>query len=298
MRQAALALFALFALAPQPSPSRPLHVVAAYPYIGDLVEKIGGRNVRVFSLARGDYNPHVIIPRPSFIAKVRRADLLVISGAQLEIGWLPPLLRQANNPAVQPGEVGFLDLSRSVTLIDVPAAVSRELGDVHPEGNPHYYLDPENILILARVIRDKLSELDPDGSWFYDGNLDAFVTLWRAKLAEWSEKLLPLKDTRVIEYHKNYDYFLKRYGLVLAGTVEPLPGIPPTSKHIERLEALLMAQPARFVLQDVYNPDDASRHLAEKLGMTLVHLPHDVGAVREASDLVTLFDELVGRLTQ
>jgi zinc/manganese transport system substrate-binding protein len=298
MRHVILALFAWCALAMQPAIARPLHVVAAYPYIGDLVEKIGGKNVRVFSLARGDYNPHVIIPRPSFIAKVRQADLVVISGAQLEIGWLPPLLRQANNPAVQPGEQGFLDLSRSVTLIDVPAAVSRELGDVHPEGNPHYYLDPENILNLAQAIKNKLSALDPDGAWYYEGNYNEFVTGWRAKLAEWAEKMAPLKNVRVIEYHKNYDYFLKRYGLVLAGTVEPLPGIPPTSKHVEQLEALLEAHPARFVLQDVYNPDDASRHIADKLGMTIVYLPHDVGAVREASDISSLFDELVRRLTQ
>jgi len=282
----------------QPVIARPLHVVAAYPYIGDLVEKLGGKNVRVFSLARGDYNPHVIIPRPSFIAKVRQADLVVISGAQLEIGWLPPLLRQANNPAVQPGEQGFLDLSRSVTLIDVPAAVSRELGDVHPEGNPHYYLDPENILSLAQSITNKLSELDPDGTWYYEGNHNEFVRQWRAKLAEWAEKMAPLKNTRVIEYHKNYDYFLHRYGLVIAGTVEPLPGIPPTSKHVEQLETLLTAHPARFVLQDVYNPPDASQHIADKLGMKLLFLPHDVGAVREASDISSLFDELVRRLTQ
>jgi zinc/manganese transport system substrate-binding protein len=282
----------------QPAVARPLHVVAAYPYIGNLVEKIGGQNVRVFVLARGDYNPHVIIPRPSFIAKVRRADLLVISGAQLEIGWLPPLLRQANNPAVQPGEQGFLDLSRSVTLIDVPAAVSREHGDVHPEGNPHFYLDPENMLVLAQAVRDKLSELDPGGAWYYQGNHEEFAGLWRAKLGEWSEKMLPLRNTRVIEYHKIYDYLLRRYGLILAGTVEPLPGIPPTSKHIERLEALLEIQPARFALQDVYNPDDASRHLADKLSMKLLFLPHDVGAVQEVSDISALFDELVRRLTQ
>jgi zinc/manganese transport system substrate-binding protein len=273
-------------------------VVAAYPYIGDLVDKIGGKNVRVFTLARGDYNPHVIIPRPSFIAKVRMADLLVISGAQLEIGWLPPLLRQANNPSVHPGEQGFLDLSRFVTLIDVPAAVSREHGDVHPEGNPHFYLDPENIPILAKGIRDKLCQLDPEGAWYYQANYEEFARLWQERLGEWAEKMRVLKNARVIEYHKNYDYFLRRYNLVLAGTVEPLPGIPPTSKHVEHLEARLRAEPARFILQDVYNPDDASRYLAEKLGMDLILLPHDVGSTREAHDIYALFDELVGRLTR
>jgi len=277
---------------------RPLHVVAAYPYIGDLVEKIGKRNVRVWALARGDYNPHVIIPRPSYIAHVRRADLLVINGAQLEIGWMPPLLRQANNPAVQPGERGFLDLSRHITLIDVPTTVSREQGDIHPDGNPHFYLDPHHIPILAKAIADKLAEIDPADASYYQANYDEFAAQWEAKLKEWDSTMKALEKVRIVEYHKNYDYFLRRYNLALAGTVEPLPGIPPTSKHIEHLETLLKADPARFLLQDVYNPSGASEHLAGKLGMKLVLLPHDIGAVREARDVFSLFDEMVRRLAQ
>jgi len=277
---------------------RPLHVAASYPYIADLVEKIGMRNVRVWALARGDYNPHVIIPRPSFIAHVRRADLLVISGAQLEIGWLPPILRQANNPYVQPGERGFLDLSRYVTLIDVPTSVSREQGDIHPEGNPHFYLDPYNIPLLAKAIAEKLCEIDPSDASYYRSNLDEFVRQWNEKLKEWKEKMRPLERVAVVEYHKNYDYFLRRFGLPIVGTVEPLPGIPPTSKHIEQLESVLQNHRAQFILQDVYNPDDASRHLANKLGMKLIVLPHDVGAVREVDDIFSLFDEIVRRLTQ
>ena len=276
----------------------PLQVVAAYPYIGDLVERIGGSNVRVFSLARGDYNPHVIIPRPSFIAHVRGADLLIINGAQLEIGWMPPLLRQANNPAVQTGEPGFLDLSQYVTLIDVPTSVSRELGDVHPEGDPHFSLDPENIPPLARAIRDKLAQLDPPNASYYESKYGEFSELWAKKLVEWTEKMTPLRNTRVVEYHKVYDYFLHRYKLQVAGTVEPLPGIPPTSKHIDHLEAVLAASPARFILQDVFNPDDASRHLAEKLNMKLIVLPHDVGSVKGTDTIFSLFDELVRRITE
>jgi zinc/manganese transport system substrate-binding protein len=240
----------------------------------------------------------VIIPRPSFIAHVRRADLLVISGAQLEIGWLPPILRQANNPYVQPGERGFLDLSRHVTLIDVPASVSREQGDIHPEGNPHFYLDPYNIPLLAKAIAEKLCEIDPSDASYYRSNLDEFVRQWNEKLKEWKEKMRPLERVAVVEYHKNYDYFLRRFGLPIVGTVEPLPGIPPTSKHIEYLESILESHRAQFILQDVYNPDDASRHLANKLGMKLIVLPHDVGAVREVDDIFSLFDEIVRRLTQ
>ncbi len=289
---------ALVLLLVVPLLSKPLHVVATYPYIGDLVERIGGRNVRVFVLARGDYNPHIIIPRPSFIAQIRRADLIVISGAQLEIGWIPPLLRQANNPSVQPGEPGFLDLSGFVTLIDKPESVSREKGDIHPDGNPHYYLDPGNILLLAEAIAGRLTQLDSRNSSFYAERLREFTDMWSGKLSEWNDAMRPLEGTRIVEYHKNYDYFVLRYGLVLAGTVEVLPGIPPTSKHIEQLEAILATDPARIVLQDVYNPDDASRHLCGKLNMKLVVLPHDIGAVDEVNTIVSLFDEMVRRITQ
>jgi len=276
----------------------PLHVVAAYPFIGDLVQRIGGSNVTVFALARGDYNPHVIIPRPSFIAQIRKADLLIINGAELEIGWMPALLRQGNNPAVQVGEPGFLDLSHAVTLVDVPTSVSRELGDVHPEGNPHYGLDPENIPLLARAIRERLAQLDPDNGADYERRYREFTDVWSKKLAEWSAKMRPLANARVVEYHKIFDYFLRRYKLTIAATVEPLPGIPPTSKHMGQLESLLAAQPARVILQDVYNPDDASRRLAEKLKIKVVVLPHDVGSVAGADSIVSLFDEIVRRITE
>jgi zinc/manganese transport system substrate-binding protein len=275
-----------------------LHVVVAYPYIGDLVQRIGGSNVTVFALARGDYNPHVIIPRPSFIARIRKADLLIINGAELEIGWMPPLLRQGNNPAVQVGEPGFLDLSHAVTLIDVPTSVSRELGDVHPEGNPHFGLDPENIPLLARAIKERLVQLDPGNAPDYEKRYREFTDLWTKKLAEWSHRMQPLANARVVEYHKIYDYFLRRYKVTIAATVEPLPGIPPTSKHMEHLESLLAAAPAWLILQDVYNPDDASRRLAEKLKAKVVVLPHDVGSVPEADSIVSLFDEIVRRITE
>ena len=203
----ALALFAATL------PAGPLRVVAAYPYIGDVVKRIGGDNVTVFAMARGDYNPHVIIPRPSFIAQIRQADLVIINGAQLEIGWMPPLLRQANNPSVQPGEPGFLDLSRHVSLMDVPASVSRELGDVHPEGNPHYYLDPENILPVAKAVRDKLIQLDAPNAPAYNRHYDAFSAMWKTKLAEWAQTMAPRAGTRIVEYHEIFNYFLRRYAL-------------------------------------------------------------------------------------
>jgi zinc/manganese transport system substrate-binding protein len=274
-----------------------LQVVATYGYIGDIAQRIGKDKVEVVSLARGDYNPHIIIPKPSYIAKMRKADLLIINGGQLEIGWLPQIIKQANNGAVQPGERGFLDLSMHVHLIDVPTSVSRELGDVHPEGNPHFFMDPDNIPIVAKAITERLSELDPDNQAFYEENNKEFYALWQQKMKTWEEKLKPFKGVKVVEYHKIFDYFLDRFGFVIAGTIEPLPGIPPTTKHIADVEKLIDREKVQFILQDVYNPQDAALYLSKKLNIKLLILPHDVGAVKEADNVFSVFDEIVRRLT-
>jgi zinc/manganese transport system substrate-binding protein len=274
-----------------------LQVVTTYPYIAGLTEQVGGGRVNVKALADGQWDPHTIMAKPSYIAKLRRADLLVINGAQLEIGWLPPLLAQANNPKVNVGSRGMLDLSRFVKMIEVPDSVSRAQGDIHPDGNPHYYLDPHNMLPLAEAIAAKLGELDVAGAEAYQKSLAEFTEMWNAKLEEWDKSLAALKGIMVIEYHKNYDYLLRRYGIRLLGTVELLPGIPPTSRHIQELETEITGAHVRFILQDVYNPDEASRHLATKYGIPMVKLPHDIGAVREADGIISLFDEIVRRLT-
>ena len=274
-----------------------LHVAATYPYIASIVQQVGGDRVDVHALADGDWDPHVIVPKPSYIARLRAADLLIMSGAQLEIGWLPPLMNQANNPKIDVGSRGLLDLSRYVQLIDIPAGISRAQGDIHPDGNPHFYLDPYNIPLLSKSIADRLAGLDPSGESDYQKNNEVFTEKWNGKLAEWDGKLEKVKGVTVIEYHKLYDYFLHRYDLKLLGTVETLPGIPPTSKHIDSLEKMITPGSVRFILQDVYHPDDASKLLAEKYGISLVKIPHDVGAVAEAKDIFTLFDEITRRLT-
>jgi zinc/manganese transport system substrate-binding protein len=228
---------------------------------------------------------------------LRRADLLIINGGQLEIGWLPQIIKQANNGAVQPGERGFLDLSMHVRLIDVPTSVSRELGDVHPEGNPHFFLDPDNTPIIAKAITERLSELDPDNQKSYEANDREFEAQWKARTKEWDEKLKPLKGEKVIEYHKIFDYFLNRFGFTLVGTIEPLPGIPPTTKHIADVEQLIKREGVKYILQDVYNPQDASSYLSKQLNVKLIIMPHDVGSIKEADNVFSVFDEIVRRLT-
>ena len=273
-----------------------LQVVATYPYIASIVEQVGGSDVRVHALAGGEWDPHTILPKPSFIAKLRRANLLIINGAQLEIGWLPPLMNQANNPRVNVGTSGLLDLSTYVELIEVPTSVTRAQGDIHPDGNPHFYLDPHNIPLLSQAIADRLAELDPRAATEYAKRNDEFTESWNRRLDEWGVALGGLRGAKVIEYHKNYDYLLRRYGMELLGTVELLPGIPPTSGHIHELETKIEMTKVRYILQDVYNPADASEHLAKKYHIPMLKLPHDVGAVRETEGIFALFDEITRRL--
>jgi len=272
-------------------------VVVTYPYIGDLTQKIGGDKVEVFILGKGTEDPHFIVPKPSFIAKLRGADLVIINGAGLEIGFIPILIQQANNPRIQTPK-GFLDLSHQVNLIEVPASVSRSEGDIHPEGNPHFALDPHNIPVLAGAIKAKLCDLDAKNRQEYEKRFAEFRKQWDGKMKEWDHKLSILKGKRVIQYHQLFNYFLSAYHLSLVGTVEPKPGIPPTARHMEELIETAKMQKADFVLQDAYHEKRSAQFVAEKTGAKYVLFPHDIGAVPEAKDLFSLFEEIVRRLTQ
>ncbi len=278
--------------------AKKLTIVTTYSYIASITQQITGNSATITALAPAQFDPHFIVPKPSYIAKIRKADLLIINGAQLEIGWLPPLLRQANNPRIQTGESGFLDLSQFVTKIQVPQAVSRAQGDIHPEGNPHFCLDPYNIPLLAKAIYERLTAVDPQNTPLYTQNYTVFLEKWKEKLSHWDTVLKPLSGKAVIEYHKLYDYFFQRYSLYCIATIEPIPGIPPTSKHIKSIESLFAQKKVSFILQDVYHSDDAAHYLSKKYGVPLIILPHDVNATADAQDIFALFDALVRRLTQ
>lgn len=273
-----------------------LRVVGAYPGITAIVTVIGGSDVQTECLADGRYDPHVITPKPSLIVRLHQADLLVINGAQLEIGWLPPLLNQAGNSRLHPGQPGFLDLSIYVQLIDVPASVSREQGDVHPDGNPHFLLDPENILTVARAIAERLARLDPAHEAGYRERLEHFTAQWREHMSGWAEKLKPLAGKQVIAYHRLFDYLLRRYGMQLIATIEPLPGIAPSSRHLARLVEFVHGGGVDLILQDVYHSSKAANYLAGESGLRLVTLPHDVNASSGTKDIFAWFDEIVRRL--
>ena len=276
--------------------SASMKIVTTYPYIADITMKIGGDNVEVFSLGSGNWDPHFVVPRPSFIAKLHKADLLIINGAQIEIGWLPPLISQAGNPNIQPGEKGFLDLSSAVELIDVPTSVSRDQGDVHSEGNPHFILDPHNVQMVALAITHKLSDLDSAHSSFYQNGYESFIKGLNEKLRSWDEKLLPLSGTKIIEYHRLFDYFAKRYHFRILGTIEPLPGIPPYSRHIEGLIRLVKNENVKMIFQDVYHSDSSARFISQNTGIPVITIPHDVCSIKEAKDIFAFYDEIVRRI--
>jgi zinc/manganese transport system substrate-binding protein len=271
-------------------------LVVTYPYIESLVRQVAGDAVDITVLAKGDEDPHFVVPRPSFIGKLRQADLLIINGASLEIGFIPPLIRQANNPNIMPGSPGFIDLSRFVQLIDKPARVSRAEGDIHPDGNPHFILDWHNVPALVRGISTALEQTDRGNAATYQKNADAFIEGWKARSAAWDKRAEPLKGKHVIQYHRLFNYFTGRTGMSVIGELEPKPGIPPTSRHLEELIEANPKGSVQFVITDAYHERKSPEGVAEKLGVPWVVLPHDVQAVPEAKDIYSLYDTLLDRV--
>jgi zinc/manganese transport system substrate-binding protein len=286
-------LLAAFAFAWAAPAAAKTKIVVTYPYIADLVGELAKDRAEVTTLAKGDEDPHFVVPRPSFIGKLRQADLLIINGASLEIGFVPPLIRQAGNPKIVPGAAGLIDLSQAVSLIDKPEAVSRAEGDIHPEGNPHFILDWHNVPALARFVAAALARVDGAGAAAYQSNLAAFLARWQDKTVAWDKLAAPLRGKSVIQYHRLFDYFTMRTGMKIVGELEPKPGIPPTSRHIEELIAANPPGRVYLIVADAYHERKTPEGVAGKMAIPWVVLPHDVAAVPAAKDLTTMFDTLL-----
>ena len=273
-----------------------MNIAVSYPYIGAITKSIGGEHINTVVLAKGNWDPHFVVPRPSLIAKMRNADALIINGAQLEIGWLPALLRRASNPKTNVASESFLNLAQHVELIHKPISVDRAGGDVHPDGNPHFHLDPENILILAGAIKKFLINLDAQHSDIYIKNHENFSASWKKKMQVWQDKMQSKKDLKVIQFHNNLAYFNKAYGLQNIGTIEPLPGIPPSSRHIIKTIKLINEQKPCCILHDVYHSTKTAEFIRSKTGIKVVLMPHDIGALEDIEDLTSLFEYLSGAI--
>ena len=270
-----------------------MNIAVSYPYIGAITKSVGGKHIKTIVLAKGNWDPHFVVPRPSLISKVRNADALIINGGQLEIGWMPPLINRAANPKTKAGAKSFLNLSHYIKLINKPKNVNRAGGDVHPDGNPHFHLDPENILILADTIKDFLISIDSEHSSIYEKNYSKFSDMWRENVDIWKDKMASKNGLKVIQFHNNLAYFNKAYGLINVGTIEPLPGIPPSSRHIIRLIKLIKKDKPCCILHDVYHSTKTAKFISVKTGIKVILMPHDIGALDDIEDLTSLFDYLV-----
>jgi len=276
-----------------------VEVAVTYKYIEDITLKIAGDLVEIKTLSKPKEDPHFVMARPSLIAKLRNVDLLILNGGHLELGWLPPLIKRANNQNVFEGREGFLDLSHSIEMIDAQESVSHADGDVHPDGNPHFILDPYNVPIVAKSIADKLSSLDVLNAKVYEKNYEKFKKEWDTKLLVWAEKMKPFEGVKVIQYHKSFDYFLKRYKMELVDTIEPIPGISPTSKHIiELITKIKSEKEAILIMHDVYHNRKAAKLISAKTNIKIMDMPHDVDALSEANSIENLFNSIIDSLNK
>jgi zinc/manganese transport system substrate-binding protein len=275
-----------------------LQILACEPEWSALAKEIGGDLVATESATTPFQDPHYIQARPSLIARVRRADLIICTGADLEVGWLPQLLRQAGNGDVQPGQAGFLTASDYVEMLDKPASVDRSLGDIHPYGNPHIQTDPRNIGLVASALADRLAQLDPANAAQYRERYADFAERWQQAVERWSAAVAPLRGTGIVTHHKGWIYVERWAGLDEIANLEPKPGLPPSAGHLAELLDQLVDKPVRLIVRSVYEDEKASDWLAERKGIPAVVLPHTVGSVDGTDDLFALFDVIVATLSE
>jgi ABC-type Zn uptake system ZnuABC Zn-binding protein ZnuA len=311
-------------------------VVAALPNLGSIAREIGGDRIDLTVIASGVQDAHFVDPKPSYIVKLRAADLLLVNGLDLEIGWIPPLAQGARNAKVVPGGPGYVDASTGIAVLEIPTGLSRAEGDVHPYGNPHYLGDPVNAITVAQTIADALKKADPAGAPAYEDRRKAFVahldqalfggalvdlaggaklereaaagTLDRfldtpmggaplkTKLGGWLGRLAPYRGRPIVTYHKDATYFANRFGIVVVDYIEPKPGIQPSARHLEELTSRLQHGDAKVVVTRPYNEHRSSDLLAQKTGVTIVTLPLEVGGDPKATDLFSLYDLVTERL--
>jgi zinc/manganese transport system substrate-binding protein len=286
---------AIFALAAFPAQAA-LKIFACTPEWGALVKELGGDKVDVYNATTALQDPHRVEARPSLIARARSADLVVCTGAQLEIGWLPLVLTQAGNPKIQAGQPGNFEASKFVAMLEVPASVDRAQGDVHPGGNPHIHLDPRNIARVAAALSERMAQLDAADAQTYRERTKAFGDKWQQAIARWEKEAAPLKGVPVVGYHKNMTYLNAWLGIREIGSLEPKPGLPPTTAHMSELLARLAKEPAKAVVRSAYNDPRAAEWLSSNAKIPVVVLPFTVGGDDRAKDLYGLFDDTIARL--
>jgi len=268
-----------------------IKVVTTTEDLASLAREVGGDKVQVDALAKGYQDPHFVDPKPSFILQVSRADLLIAVGRELEIGWLPPLISSGRNAKIQPGASGYLDASQNVKILEIPTGqITRAMGDVHPSGNPHYWLDPDNGRKIAQSIRDKLSELSPNDKAYFAQRYADFDKRLAEAQKKWDATMAPYKGTELVTYHRSWPNFMERFGLNVIGYVEPKPGIPPSPSHTLDLIGEMKNQDVKLIVVEPYFDLKTPQAIANQVGGKVLILAPSVGGTKEASDYIQLFE--------
>jgi len=278
------------------SASARLNVFACEPEWAALVEELGRDKVKVFSATTAQQDPHRIQARPSLIAKMRRADLVVCTGADLEIGWLPVLLRRAANPKVQPGQPGYFAAAQYVSLLDKPTRLDRAEGDVHAAGDPHIHLNPNNISRVSKALTDTLVAIDPENTIVYKKNRDDFLIRWLQAVERWEQQAKTLRNLRVVTQHKSWAYLLDWLGIQEIARLEPKPGIPPSTAYLGQVLESLQHQSANAILIANYQSPKPAKWLQQRTGIPIIMLPYTIGGSNDADNLFRLFDTTLEQL--
>ncbi len=273
-----------------------LNIFACTPEWGSLAQEIGGDKASVYTATTALQDPHRIEARPSLIARARRADLVVCTGAELEAGWLPLVLTQSGNAKIQAGQPGYFEAAAAARLIEVPDRVDRSMGDVHAAGNPHLHLDPQNVSRVAKALAARMSALDAQNASYFIGRELAFQARWREATARWERQAEPLKGVPLVTSHKDLSYLVAWLGMRHVGTLEPKPGLPPSTAHLAQLLAALQRTPAKAVVRSAYQDRRGADWLAQQAGLPSVMLPYTVGGSERATDLFGLYDDTIARL--
>ena len=287
-----IALSSLILLAAAPGMARAqLRVVTTTEDLASLTREVGGDRVAVESLSSGTQDPHFVEPKPSLLLKLNRAALLIAVGRELESAWLPPLLTQARNSKTQPGSPGYLDASGGVRILEIPTGqITRAMGDVHPSGNPHYWLDPRNGLVIARAIEVRLGELLPAERAYFAQRVAGFAQRLAEAEKRWDAAMAPYKGAKIVTYHRSWANFAERFGLNVIGYIEPKPGIPPPPRHIVDLIAEMRKQQIKVILVEPYFDLRTPESIARETGASVLVMPPSVGGVAGVSDYIALFD--------
>ncbi|MEQ1667015.1 MAG: zinc ABC transporter substrate-binding protein [Sulfuriferula sp.] len=289
-------LLAMLTLTSSFSAHAALNVLACEPEWGALAQELGGDKVKVANATTALQDPHRIEARPSLIARARSADLLVCTGAELEIGWLPILLRDSGNAAIQPGQAGNFEATRYVTMLEKPLRLDRADGDVHAAGNPHIQTDPRNIALVANAMSKTLATVDATNAAYYQARHADFMMRWQAAIARWETQAAPLKGVSVVMQHKAYPYLESWLGLKQVATLEPKPGVEPSVASLSAVLNKLNSMPAKMIVRSAYNDDRASAWLAQRTNLPVAVLPFTVGGTPAANNLFGLFDDTIARL--